>query len=402
MAEGFALQQLDLRQLDLGRLAALRIRLTTALIFRSEGLPGRNVVDREIHDQAVQEQQGVIAKLDAAATWAMSRRGPSLGTVLSEVLCPLEVSLNGTAGASTILAKRVASFHQAITAFDCPHCASAGDERKCIAEFLELFGLVHEIVAEAYRKVADDGALVWPKVLLEMAPHHAHQTTDILDIAAATGTCRIADDDGPISIVGLGIKDDAFCWTTVCQLPYVLMHELLVHAFQGLKGSGRSPVDPTCAWSEGWMDGLAFRLMEQWLDANSSQLPKWVRESRKTVSAQGSRLHERRREPQDSIQPAVLRERVAAYETASALEAYYQGKSKRNTHASLRLFRFSLRLNLHAMPQKDRNQIADWLALALELFHGSRLDDVIGTCERFVQHDNWQKLSKELETLVFL
>jgi hypothetical protein len=67
--------------------------------------------------------------------------------------------------------------------------------------------------------------------------------------------------------------------------------------------------------------------------------------------------------------------------------------------ANYRLWRFSLRLNLHKVPQSKRNHIVEYLGLALEMCQGSRLDEIIAACERFIEHDDWKVLLNDLKTL---
>ena len=67
--------------------------------------------------------------------------------------------------------------------------------------------------------------------------------------------------------VGLEILKNSFGWQQYNVLPYVLLHEILCHAFQSLDNPEIRPnADASDAWSEGWMDCVAFQLALEWLD----------------------------------------------------------------------------------------------------------------------------------------
>jgi hypothetical protein len=66
--------------------------------------------------------------------------------------------------------------------------------------------------------------------------------------------------------ISLAVRDKSFQWEQFCMLPYVLLHEILCHAFQSLDNPDtRENAHAADAWSEGWMDRLAFHLAGEWL-----------------------------------------------------------------------------------------------------------------------------------------
>jgi hypothetical protein len=66
--------------------------------------------------------------------------------------------------------------------------------------------------------------------------------------------------------ISLAVRDSAFGWQQFCILPYVFLHEILCHAFQSLDNPpNRENAHAADAWSEGWMDRLAFELAIEWL-----------------------------------------------------------------------------------------------------------------------------------------
>src|SRR5258708_14769945 len=191
MAEGSP----QLRQLDFGRLASLRILIATALIFRDKGLPGKD-------EHAARQQDAFLGLIEAGALTAQSETVEPLGAAIRRALRgSYSFEFSGQTPAALILSKRIGDFRLSIDNFECPHYFNRNGESNCLGEFLELLSRLHSFAATAYRKVTDGETISWPKIFLETAHYHAHQTTDILDIAAATGTCRYADAPQPISIV---------------------------------------------------------------------------------------------------------------------------------------------------------------------------------------------------------
>ena len=187
------------RQLDIGRKASLRILMTKAMIFRSEGLPGQD-------QGATVQQKAALDLIKSGATTARAGTEPPLGKLVRSSLCGFNTfTFKGHTTAADVLSRRIRNFRQEIDSFECQPCSNGKGEEKCLAEFLEFLRHTRRVVTDKYQMVTGDEAISWPKVLLETAEHHAHQTTDILDIAAATGTCRYADSINPNSLVGLGI-----------------------------------------------------------------------------------------------------------------------------------------------------------------------------------------------------
>lgn len=391
-----------LRRLEFPRVAALCFRMTAAAVFRDRGVPGRDT-------QAADDQRELMAAIDTAARALRSKSVPPLSSAMAAAWLSLEASKPRSGSLSgDVIAERFHTFGELIRqkgkrADDLagPHSTSTDHESAADDVFMSEITPVLEsltgFVADLHCVHAK--FCTPPLILLETAHLHQHQTTDLLDAAAITGTCRL-DENQSTSIVGLGFRDDSVDWGSLCQLPYVLMHEVLCHAYQGLVGDGRRPASTGCGWSEGWMDTLALRLTEIWLrGANHDGLPKWLRENKDAVYRECVRLNGRRREPQSSLSPTDLAQRVGVQEASGRLEALFKGAGRRNERAFFRMLAFSLQVNLLALPQSDRNEAIDRLAGALELFHGERLDRVVGACSRFSDSHDWEAFRNELRML---
>lgn len=63
-----------------------------------------------------------------------------------------------------------------------------------------------------------------------------------------------------------------FDWDTYCAVPYVLFHECICHAYQNLYPGNRErgPIGED-GFLDGWMDWIAFKVLEQEYSENSPQ-----------------------------------------------------------------------------------------------------------------------------------
>jgi len=108
-----------------------------------------------------------------------------------------------------------------------------------------------------------------PEPVITLATVHRafERPPEIVRRFAVGGWASVVKGGEPNTTVGIDISDRAFGWEQYCVLPYLLLHEIVCHGLQSLDGQGpRINADPDDAWSEGWMDRLAYMLAHQWLD----------------------------------------------------------------------------------------------------------------------------------------
>lgn len=92
-------------------------------------------------------------------------------------------------------------------------------------------------------------------------------------------------------VVNLILKEGTITSRDLWHIAYTLYHELVCHTFQGARSTAHQEnAHPTCHWSEGWMDTLAFDLVADWTDAPLSWLPLRGENARGEVR----RFHEER------------------------------------------------------------------------------------------------------------
>ena len=388
------------QNLDLGRRAALRIRVTTALELRNRGLPGRDKL-------ASAQLRSLLRSVLAASDVLLSRpelAGQSQGDLAAQIEAAL-APFWGWFDANPpvpVVGKRVAPLKSALASenVSCAHCA--GDQTapmSCRREFDTLFASIDDAVGGAYALLMAEAGISPPNLILILKPIEANQRTGLLDTTAILGSCKFDDDTVATSRVTLSIRDESFDWVSLCQVPYTLFHELLCHAYQGLAGCDREEVQSNCAWTEGWMDTLAAEFTQDWLAADE-RLPNWIRTGGDNVKSETQGLHERRMAAQDGLSIAVLDQRQNARETCRYLRRLYQGASAKSGPANARLWDFSLRLNLDAVPADERRRLMDYLGLGFEFLFDSELDKLVGACTRYAQQGGWERLRDDVRALV--
>ena len=380
----------QLRELSLPRRMALRVRLAIALELRDEGLPDGD-------EAGYETQRALKEKLFAAARgFFVNHKDASTARAMIENSRRCLDDLGDIAN-STIM-RRFSRIADALDRFSCEHCS--GDPtalQRCLAEIHEVFESLDSHVLRQYRKAG--AGFPEPRVWLELGHHHEDEISDILDATSLSGASRIADDtETSVSIVRLGVRDHGLDWRSLCQLPYVLMHELICHAYQGIAATGRTPVDASCSWSEGWMDAFAAVQIEEWL-LGQLRKPDWVEVNSVAIKRATGGLHERRYQSQSSLRPYILAQRVSARDGFASLVQAYRGADTREDRANARAARFSMRLNLEPLTQDDRARLVMRLVSGLESFFSLRRTELLAACTRYAEDGDLAKFRASLDAI---
>lgn len=229
-----------------GRRIAFEVRYAAAILL-DRGLP--NATD---HSLAFLEK-AILAPILAKADELRVSDSPELD-LLRQHLSELRAKqLNQRDTSEVIIEIRVHSFCNLVEK------ALACLDQRLPADLSLLFQRIEGAVIEHYTRHCPN-AFIEPVTRLELN----HMDADCPPGAAPiSGSCRVDDDDGatPVSVVTLSVRDDRLNRSAICRLPYVLMHELLCHAYQSIsqddRQQPREDVDNNSAWTEGWMDSLA-------------------------------------------------------------------------------------------------------------------------------------------------
>jgi hypothetical protein len=337
---------------------------------------------------------------------------------IAESLNKFAITVVGPAGDE--LRRRKQDLHDRLAAIDCEHCAGgpgvcSGEPDHddplvaktglCLKPIQKMVDLLKTEVTGLYEKAAPASIKV-PHFVFNTFSMPGGPGAGLLESFHVAGESKVRDCEIPVSIVGLSLKRQAFDWPTFCQVPYVLMHEFLCHAFQGLLASPdasaptkREGADETCPWTEGWMDRFAAYLAKRWI--GQARGSEWFRFREDRARGHIEDIHKGRYEESPSLKGLPLLRRRAAARTFDALQRGFAGHGRQSVATSAML-RFSLRLNLFDAPQQQGR--LSWRERALALIEtklsvpGSRTyDDTIGTCRAFAEHGDPIRFVKELE-----
>jgi hypothetical protein len=203
--------------------------------------------------------------------------------------------------------------------------------------------------------------------------------------------------------IKLKIRDQKLNGRDLCHVAYVLHHELVCHGFQrgnNATSGGSGGAHPTCHWSEGWMDKLAFELAKDWVEQGGAA-QQWLPLG--SVNAQGaiSSYHEARyTNPPDLTELDAKIRRAARQSFQDLQDAFVQnGLARSERDARDLVYRFSLTVNAHQQAEasrlKDISAMLQSLLLSSALAHRSA--EPAEACLDFVNHRDILRLARSLQ-----
>lgn len=276
--------------------------------------------------------------------------------------------------------------------------ATVHEGGSCIDEFKTLAQFVEQRALELYR--ATGIPFPRPAIHLSTATGHAAVDTQLLGEFNISGWTQVHDGvGGPVSEIGLAIKEEAFDWQTLGRVLYVLAHEFVCHGYQGLRGGTRSNVDHACSWSEGWMDALAYALTSNWLNGGGKGLPEWVKQDAATVMLLSTEVHKRRYKASTTLKRYQQQRRAIARIGFDRLRDALNGVGPSPGIGAERIARFSALLNLHNMPARAREDFTQTLSNMLVHRSPQTFELVVRLCSEFLLHQDAQRLWRDLKKL---
>ena len=295
----------------------------------------------------------------------------------------------------------------------CAHCLCRGCESAdetatsagpCIREIIDLMHFVQDRSREIYQSHAPLSEKRLHVVFGRADAESGNGMLPSININGWTDVQRHPE----VAMVGLEIRDRHFDWTALCQTLYVFVHEMVCHAYQGLRGKGRRNTDEHCDWSEGWMDSLAWTLTEEWIDRREGNLPGWLNDHHDFVKAVCSDLHSRRYKfPHPGfINDDDMESRRHARRAFQVLrDAFGAGPGKPKLSrdgARERAQTFSVLVNLHPLDDAVRGDVAFWLTKGLieRDEKPDRFEQVLGACSEFCDHRDPDRLLEDLRESV--
>jgi hypothetical protein len=402
-------------QLDLARRKALSLRLASAAVLRDIALP---MVDERT--KASPLPQHLRDRLHRAAKDVRDEVEPwpaRLDACLRKVA--EELNLLPTQGDVLVreaidrLRDELAHRLQGIS---CDECASCCDGQPCnnnpdndahvvtkggfcLSEIRDIFHTCCALVDARYAELGEERGPVRPdEIKLAMSHTHHNNRNGLLIAGHIDGWLDLEGPDNRRSVVvGLTIKDDAFDWPSLCRLPYVLLHELVCHAYQNLRGNGaREGGGPYCTWTEGWMDSLAAEFAKEWFE--STTLPALAADP-STAFGHANALFEGRYDAATSgLDDIRLGLRKAARDGRRDLARAIGGADPEYGRATGE--RFSLLANLQIVDRKTRNRLAQLLAGLVQVPCSTRAKQVANACDCFIEAGDIRKLINDIDALV--
>lgn len=190
-------------------------------------------------------------------------------------------------------------------------------------------------------------------------------------IRYSTGIGRLSSEFGDFRILGFAnidteprevavkFAEGVLNGRDVNHATYVLFHEIVCHALQGHRGGGsRENAEDDSAWTEGWMDVIAFDMAGEWLSTGPID---WVPARGADASGHIHRYHEGRYEAVEQLQYDRLVSRRNARNCVRAFERLLALKSS-SADAKRSVRSFSLLLNTHGSVTVAE---LDWIAATM-------------------------------------
>jgi hypothetical protein len=426
-----------LNSLSNGRRAALEIRLAAAIAFRSYALPAATESALKVFHERVVAR--LLGEADIIRTISVTTPPHEVVERIKDA-CDLvrKADLHGSGESQKAIETRISEYLALIEP-----AISSGIDARLPNEIDRLFKSLDGFVATLYQRWCPL-SVVRPQIYLDFGSVDSEESADALsgscrlkDInlvelnskkieeappaswplkdvdhrhlssgySGALTTWGILDDGGLIAITRLTFKDDAFDWPSLCQVPYVLCHELLCHAYQATATSRPEPrvvADKACAWTEGWMDVLAMRAVEKWLDERANEHPKWIATALGSLRSQFVERHQGRVRPQANLTGLERFQRIEAREKFDDLDAElrkFDGNENGASGVGSRTYAFSLALNALGLSQTKRQALLDSLCLALDAAVGDKRDVLIRAIVEFAQKPELSTFERALTSL---
>jgi hypothetical protein len=241
-----------------------------------------------------------------------------------------------------------------------------GTDDHWLSELVESYDFAHSISTAALSKLG----LTLPGVKLNAS------FGDALDGGSAHR------DSAPATLfedIKLVLPKHGFERDALFAVPYVLAHEFVCHAAQGAMGPPtRQQIDPSCFWTEGWMDCLAVELVREALEGVDPKAPKWIADHRLAVRDASRREHMKRFNYHDADDKLTETDFSLRRQAAQAFDGLglLGGEELRQA--------FSIRYNAHKVPAEAR------AGLVLGIFRhlrgpGGKSDQTIEKIKEFTE-----------------
>jgi hypothetical protein len=186
-------------------------------------------------------------------------------------------------------------------------------------------------------------------VRYEMAVTKAGIPHELSHCPAVDGGCRV---NGPRVVAGIRLTGERFWCAEMCAIPYVLLHELVVHAF-----AAPHAIKNGDGFADGWMDYIAFDLHRE---LTSRRLPERSPLSDTLSSGQQYYQAELLHAARATGRAVIKDSKIAATQAHDALR-----RAATESEARIMLWGLSVALNRSDMESTLRAEACEQLGRAL-------------------------------------
>ena len=392
------------RHIDFSKLKAFAARLHTAIIF--EGQP-----DDELGATIAGLRTTLLQRIVSDADMLDTEAGP-----LDQSLKSFGRRWNkGRQPESEALKKRVAALARLTAKIDCESCAQArplicrgqrghddkiiADGGACIKPLKDIMTVIRKLASATY--AGTHQTFTPPSIHLATSSAHPDANSDLLGDFNLNAFHEVADHEETSSHVFLEIRERKFDWRALCGTPYLLTHEIVCHAFQGIVAgpTGQAPrlsAPKECAWSEGWMDRVAFMLTKFWLQQRRKELPAWLAIDPITLEAVTDAMHEKRYDKATCLREDVAHDRNMGRHAFRMLFDAFESRADVERHPATL---FSLGFNLCNIGLELRNQAVYDMFRILRKLDRKLTDNLLGLCQDFSEFNDISVFLAEVNRL---
>jgi hypothetical protein len=271
----------------------------------------------------------------------------------------------------------------------------------CLCGFLDLARRIEEHARDWYASV-ESSLPAWPEISYrtEITPDNLKR----LEPFKVAGGAEI----DTVRRVTLTVKDVKLSAVDLCQIAYVLFHEVVCHGFQGVVQEQSANAKPQCHWTEGWMDSVAYRMAvaSALPQAVTSPLPQadmsnWLPLAGPDAEDAMGAVHRARYPSPPGLKAGDAKARRAARVAYTRLPSAFldTGVASSPHDAQILAQKFSLLANAQA---DSRSLLKLSTILQTLLLRESGNDDRLyasNACLVFLEHRDLKRLLTELQTL---
>jgi hypothetical protein len=328
-------------------------------------------------DRAVTGEMGVLGRTRRSEQEAQLE-GPALDAYYARVGAELAKKTGSVAGGSPLAAQLTQSLRQVCASTVCQTCAAgaspvymcqwtrkseAEDDRTvagrgaCLQVLSELFTFTKDLAASAYQNACRKCQVI----VFELHSGHDERSSE-LDIAIHGVTTENATAPLRVRVVRLRFCAESVGVEDYLSLPYVLLHECLVHGLCGVNIEAPEAVLST-AFHEGWMDCVASEVLKSALSvAPAGHLVgrHATQFGRQTEQVRNTRFKRNRAGRAKDVLKWILGE--SAFHTMLRLFDFSVAGAEGETNAAsaiqaqAELLRFSLALNHSGLSHETRGK----------------------------------------------